>query len=77
MLANNNIKYKTDTIGFFVIIMNIPEKIAIKANKSKKVVENPLNESCIINTLNIIKILLSFLLNYKLIPKKFSFLSSG
>ena len=56
MLANNNIKYKTDTIGFFVIIMNIPEKIAIKANKSKKVVENPLNESCIINTLNIIKI---------------------
>ena len=73
MLENNNIKYKTDTIGFFVIIIKIPEKKAIKANKSKKVVENPLNESCIINTLNIIKILLSFLLKYKLIPIKFSF----
>ena len=45
MLENNNIKYKTDTIGFFVIMMNIPEKIAIKAIKFKKIVENPLNVS--------------------------------
>ena len=55
MLANNKIKYNTDTIGFFVIIIEIPEIIAIIAIKSKKLVEYPLYKSGITYRLNIKK----------------------
>ena len=43
MLENNNIKYKTDTIGFFAIMVNIPDKKEIIAIKSRNSIKNPLN----------------------------------
>jgi hypothetical protein len=39
MLENNNIKYKTDIIGFLVTIINIPNNIDNIANISKNPVE--------------------------------------
>jgi hypothetical protein len=39
MLENNNIKYKTDIIGFLVTIMNIPRDIDNIASIFKKPVE--------------------------------------
>ena len=38
---NNNIKYKTDIIGFLVIIINIPNNIGIIVKKNKNSVEYP------------------------------------
>lgn len=45
MLENNNIKYKTEITGFLVTMINIPKNIEIRANKSKKPNQNPLNRS--------------------------------
>jgi hypothetical protein len=41
MDENNNIKYKTDIIGFLVIIINIPSNIGVIVKKNKNSVEYP------------------------------------
>ena len=53
MLENNSIRYKTDTIGFLVITIKIPERIDIKVIMYKNVAWKPLkklnvsNKKCI------------------------------
>jgi hypothetical protein len=41
-LENKNIKHSTDTIGFLLIIINIPKTIEIKDNMSKNSYVKPL-----------------------------------
>lgn len=68
MLANNNIRYKTDTIGFLVMTIKIPEIVAIKVVMYKEIILNPLKMLKISNN-NCIYILIFFLL--------FSFTGNG
>jgi hypothetical protein len=42
---NKDIKNKTDTMGFFVVTTNTPEKMAIKDNTSNTIGYNPLIRS--------------------------------
>jgi hypothetical protein len=54
MAENNSIKCKTDTIGFLLIIMNIPANTHITIIISKNKVRNPKEKSLIDNKWDII-----------------------
>lgn len=41
MLKNKNMRYNTDTIGFLVITIRIPDKVDKKLIKYKKLKLNP------------------------------------
>ena len=59
MLENNNIRYKTDTMGFLVITIKIPDRIDMDVMIYKNITWKPLN---ILNVSNkkCIKFWLSF-----------------
>jgi len=62
MLENNRIKYSTETTGFLVIIINIPEKRETTVKAYKKPNEKPLNAFAIKKIFDInLKFFLSFL----------------
>lgn len=44
MLENNNIRYKTDTIGFLVITIKIPDKMDIEVIIYKNTTLKPLKK---------------------------------
>lgn len=45
MLKNKNIRYNTDTTGFFVITIRIPDIVDKKLIRYKKLKLNPQNKS--------------------------------
>ena len=66
MLENSNIRYKTDTIGFLVITIKIPDRMDIEVMIYKNITWKPLKKLNVSNK-KCIKFLLylSFLLLYK------------
>jgi len=58
ILANKDIKYKTDTIGFLAIIVNIADKKETTTIISKKPTKNPLNFSITIYKFHINNLLI-------------------
>jgi hypothetical protein len=64
ILENNNIKCKTDTIGFFAIIVNIPDKKEITIIIFKNPTKNPLNISGIIYKFHISKFIILITWNW-------------